>query len=96
MDGKWLWQLAMRGYVALDRQCQRVGDLALRIRDWYNDDDSHYAHDNDIAINYYNHAGRTNDHDDNDRAYYIDNRGRLYHYDDSGRRIYYNYPDAVR
>ena len=100
----------MRWRVALDRQQERTHDLALRVRDWYNDND-HATYDYDhVANNYYNHAGRHdhddgagNDHNDtpgwddyNDRAYYIDHRGRLYHYDDAGRRIYYDYGRFVR
>lgn len=91
----WLGELAVRGIAALDRQRQRVDDLTLRVRDWYNDDDSHYAHDNDIAINYYNHAGRADDHDDDGPAYYIDNRGRLYYYNDDGSRVYYDFANIV-
>ena len=92
----------MRGYDTLDRQRQRVDDLALRVRDWYNDDDDlTYDYDH-IANNYYNHAGHHDHYDDydiydiNDRAYYIDHRGRLYHYDDIGGRVYYHYRRIVR
>ena len=99
MDGKWLWQLAVRGVGALDRQLQRAYDLPLRVRRWWrwwDNDNDVYAGDYDyLAVSHYNHAGNHDDDnygtfDDDDRAYYVDHRGRFYYHDDTGRRHYYD------